>query len=413
MTTYHTDVLVIGGGAAGLAAATAAADAGREALLVEREDYPGGVLEQCIHPGFGVHRYKEELTGPEFAARLVKELDVSGVKVLTRRSVLSIDPKTKAADTVGPEGRRLIRAKAVVLATGARERPFGALRIPGSRPVGIFTAGLAQKLVNLYNLLPGRRALILGSGDIGLIMARRLHLEGVEVVGVLELKPFPGGLTRNVVQCLEDFGIPLYLSHTVTAVHGEGRLTGVTAAAVDRTGRPIPGTERRFQVDTLILSVGLIPESELIDPFVGLDPINRGPLIDSKWQTEASWLFAAGNCVAVFDLVDTVAAAGESAGRAAARFAASGQQPRRRIPVVRGTNVTHLVPTVLDPDVPTTLHLRVPRPMERAQVQIGDGIVFRRFIGVRPAEMVEVKIPTEAMADLTRLPQVKVEVIPG
>jgi len=413
VSAYRADVLVIGGGAAGLAAATAAAEEGRETILLEREDYPGGVLEQCIHPGFGVHRYREELTGPEFAARLLREFDASGANVFTRRSVLSIDPKTGVVDTVGPEGRRVIHAKAVVLATGARERPFGALRIPGARPVGIFTAGLAQKLVNLYNLLPGHRALILGSGDIGLIMARRLHLEGVEVVGVLELKPFPGGLMRNVVQCLDDFGIPLHLSRTVTEVHGATRLTGVTTAAVDDAGRPIPGTERKFSVDTLILSVGLIPESELISRFVELDPINRGPCVDSKWQTDLPWLFAAGNSVAVFDLVDTVAAAGESAGRAAARFAAGGQRPSKRIPVVRGTNVTHLVPIALDPGVPATLHLRVPRPMERVQVRIGNGIVSRRLIGVRPAEMIEVKIPAEAMADLTRLSQVKVEVIPG
>lgn len=413
MNNYRTDVLVVGGGAAGLAAAATAAREGCEVVLIERENSPGGVLEQCIHPGFGVHRYREELTGPEFAARLIRELDKSGADVLTERSVLSIDPKTRVVDTTGPEGRREIRARAVVIATGARERPFGALRIPGPRPAGIFTAGLAQKLVNLYGLLPGRRALVLGSGDIGLIMARRLHLEGMEVVGVLELKPFPGGLTRNVVQCLDDFEIPLHLSHTVTAVHGEGRLTGVTAAQVDQTGRPIPGTEMEFSVDTLILSVGLIPESELIDPFVGLDPINRGPRVDSKWQTDLPWLFAAGNSVAVFDLVDAVAAAGESAGRFAARFAKNDIPETRKIPLSRGENVLHLVPTAIDPSVPTMLHLRVPRPMQRAQVRIGDGIVSHRFIGVRPAEMVEVEVPVEAAKELAKLGEVKVEVVEG
>ncbi len=411
MKSYRTDVLVIGGGAAGLAAASAAAEAGRETILIEREDSPGGVLEQCIHPGFGVHRYREELTGPEFAARLVEELDASGAEVLTGRSVLAIDPKTRAVETVGPEGVRTIRPKAVVFATGARERPFGALRIPGPRPVGIFTAGLAQKLVNLHNLLPGRRALILGSGDIGLIMARRLHLEGVEVVGVLELKPFPGGLMRNVVQCLDDYEIPLHLSHTVIAVHGTKRLTGVTAARVDETGRPITGTAREFAVDTLILSVGLIPEAELIGRFVGLDPINRGPCVDSRWRTRAPWLFAAGNSVAVFDLVDTVAAAGESAGRFAARFAENDIPEVRKIPISRGENVLHLVPTEIDPGVPTLIHLRVPRPMQRAQVRIGEGIVSRRLIGVRPAEMVEVEVPVEAAEELAKLADVKVEVV--
>ncbi len=413
MTVYRTDVLVIGGGAAGLAAATSAANAGQETLLIEREDGPGGVLEQCIHPGFGVHRYNEELTGPEFAIRLMQELENSGARVLTRRSVLAIDPQTGAVNTVGPEGLQTIRARAVVIATGARERPFGALRIPGPRPAGIFTAGLAQKLVNLYNLLPGRRALILGSGDIGLIMARRLHLEGVEVVGVLELKPFPGGLTRNVVQCLDDYGIPLHLSRTVTAVHGTERLTGVTTAQVDDNGRPIPGTEREFAVDTLILSVGLIPEAELINQFVTIDPINRGPRVDSKWQTDIPWLFAAGNSVAVFDLVDVVAGAGEAAGRFAARFADGDSRTGNTIPLIRGQNVLHLVPTALDPTVPTVVHLRVPRPMTRIQVRIGDGIVSRRFIGARPAEMLEVKVSPKAMTELAQLPKVKVEVIAG
>ncbi len=413
MTIYRTDVLVIGGGAAGLAAATAAANAGRETLLIEREDAPGGVLEQCIHPGFGVHRYNEELTGPEFAIRLMQELENSGARVLTRRSVLAIDPRTGAVNTVGPEGLRTIKPRAIVFATGARERPFGALRIPGPRPTGIFTAGLAQKLVNLYNLLPGRRALILGSGDIGLIMARRLYLEGVEVVGVLELKPFPGGLTRNVVQCLDDYGIPLHLSRTVTAVHGAGRLTGVTTAQVDDNGRPLPGTEREFAVDTLILSVGLIPEAELINQFVAIDPINRGPRVDSKWQTDIPWLFAAGNSVAVFDLVDVVAGAGEAAGLFAARFAGGESNAVNKIPLVRGQNVLHLVPTALDPAVATVVHLRVPHPMAKAQVRIGNGLVSRRVIGARPAEMVEVEIPREAMADLARLPEVTVEVIAG
>lgn len=413
MTSYRTDVLVIGGGAAGLAAATAAAGDGRKTILIECDSYPGGVLEQCIHPGFGVHRYGEDLTGPEFAARLMGEFESSRAKLLTETSVLSIDPATRAVVTVGPQGMRTLHPKSVILATGARERPFGALRIPGSRPAGILTAGLAQKLVNLYNLLPGHRALILGSGDIGLIMARRLHLEGVEVVGVLEIKPFPGGLTRNVVQCLEDYGIPLHLSHTVVEVHGKDRLTGVTTTQVDESGRPIPRTEQEFQVDTLILSVGLIPETDLISKFITLDEINHGPCVDSKWRTEAPWLFAAGNSVAVFDLVDTVAAAGESAGSFAARYAGGDTHISRMIPFIRGENVLLLVPAMLASNVPTVVFIRVPRPMERVRVQIGDGIVSRRLIGVRPAEMIEVKIPLEAAKELGNLPEIKVEVIEG
>jgi NADPH-dependent 2,4-dienoyl-CoA reductase/sulfur reductase-like enzyme len=413
VTTYRTDVLVIGAGAAGLAAATAAAGDGRKTILIERDSYPGGVLEQCIHPGFGVHRYGEDLTGPEFAARLMSEFESGRAKLLTETSVLSIDPATRAVVTVGPQGIRTIRAKAIVLATGARERPFGALRIPGSRPAGILTAGLAQKLVNLYNLLPGHRALILGSGDIGLIMARRLHLEGVEVVGVLELKSFPGGLTRNVVQCLDDYNIPLYLSRTVIGVHGRERLTGVTTAMVDEAGHVVAGSEREFHVDTLILSVGLIPETDLVSQFVALDRINGGPVVDSTWCTEAPWLFAAGNSVVVFDLVDTVAAAGEGAGKFAAQFVNGDNNGVRKTPLIRGNNVLHLVPTMIAPSAPTMIHLRVPRPMERVWVNIGGGIVSHRFVGVRPAEMIEVKIPLEAAKELGNLPEAKVEVIEG
>jgi len=406
------DVLVIGGGAAGLAAATAAARQGVRTLLLERDRYLGGVLEQCIHPGFGLHRYREELTGPEFAHRLRGELSESGAEVHTEATVLELDPHGPRVKAVSPKGVVVFRPRAVVWATGARERPLGALRLPGTRPAGIFTAGLAQKLMNIHGLLPGRRAVILGSGDIGLIMARRLHLEGVEVAGVLEIKPFPGGLMRNVVQCLEDFGIPLLLRRTVVELHGRGRLAGVTVVEVDEGGRPLPGTAEFLKCDTLVLSVGLIPENRLLELFMPLDPVNQGPRVNSLLQTEAPWLFAAGNNLAVFDLVDSVAALGARAGAAAARYAQGELPTGRVVPLVRGENVLHLVPSYLVPGEPTTVYIRVPRPLPRARVSLGD-VVTRNHLGARPAEMIEFKLAGEELEELVRLPQVRVEVSPG
>ncbi len=382
-------------------------------VLLERGERLGGVLEQCIHPGFGLHRYREELTGPEFAHRLKEELEDSGADVLTEATVLEISPNGPYVKVASPRGLKVFRPGAVVWAVGARERPFGALRIPGTRPSGVFTAGLAQRFLDLEGLLPGRRAVILGSGDIGLIMARRLHLEGVEVAAVLEIQPFPGGLTRNVVQCLHDFGIPLLLSHTVAEVHGKKRLTGITAVRVDEDWNPIPGTEKRFEVDTLILSVGLIPEVRLIEDFVALDPVNRGPRVNAQMQTEVPWLFSAGNCVAVFDLVDTVAALGERAGAAAARHVRGELPPGNRVPLVRGGNVVSLVPSALDGTLDeATVYLRVPRPMEGATVDLG-GVVRRKVRVVRPAEMIEIPLNGDHLRELTRLPEIVVEVRPA
>ena len=411
MSRDAVEVLVIGGGAAGMAAATAAARTGAKTLLLERNEDPGGVLNQCIHPGFGLHRYQEDLTGPEFAHRLLAELEGSHAKVVSRCSVIDIAPQGPLVKAVSPEGTMQIHPQALVWTTGARERPFGTLMTPGPRPAGIYTAGLVQRFVNIHGFLPGRRALILGSGDIGLIMARRLHLEGTEVAAVIELKPFPGGLIRNVVQCLEDYDIPLLLSHTVTKIHGADRLTGVTVAQVDEAGRPIPGTEDQVEVDTLILSVGLIPENELILPFVNLDPLNRGPRVDSRMQTETPWLFAAGNNVVIFDLVDSVAAVGEEAGRFAARYARGDLPPRHPIPLVRGENVLHLAPTALDPETPTTLYLRVSHPMRQARVLVGKAL-SRHHMGVRPSEMIEIRISGEALKELQGDPEARVEVIP-
>ncbi len=410
MNEKSVDVLVVGGGAAGLAAATAAANAGAQTLLLERDEEAGGVLNQCIHTGFGLHRYHEELAGPEFGYRLLTELTRTGAEVLSGCSVINIDPQGRAVEAMSPEGRMTIHPKALVWASGARERPYGALMAPGPRPAGIYTAGLAQRFVNIHGFLPGKRALILGSGDIGLIMARRLRLEGMDVLAVVELQPTPGGLMRNVVQCLEDYDIPLLLSHSIVGVEGHERLTGVTIARVDESRRPLPGTEKHFAVDTLILSIGLIPENELILPFTPIDTVNRGPRVNSLMQTEVPWLFAAGNNVAVFDLVDSVAAVGETAGRSAALYV-QGNLPREgSTHLVRGKNVLHLVPTSLVADVPTTIYLRASRTMGQATLHIGD-VISRKLPVVRPSEMIEIHIPQDVLTRLTREKEARVEVI--
>lgn len=404
------DVVVIGGGAAGMAAAMAAAKAGVKTLLIERERKLGGVLDQCIHPGFGLHRYHAELTGPEFAHRLLNELETSGAEILTDATVLNITEE-RVLRVASPCRFLKVKAKAVVWATGARERPFGSLLIPGARPAGIFTAGLAQKLVNIYGLLPGKRALILGSGDIGLIMARRLFLEGMKVVAVAEIKPFPGGLLRNVVQCLEDFGIPLLLRHTVARVHGEKRLRGVTLIEVDETGRPLSGTEKFMEVDTLVVSVGLIPEVRLLEGLLPPEQIQRGLFVNSFFQTEVPWLFVAGNSLVVFDLVDTVAKVGEQAGYNAALFAKDVLPSARFVFVRPGKNVAIVVPHKLAIGFPTTLRLRVTRPFLQARVRISE-VYERKHIGLRPAEMVEVELSSEDTAKLDPTAEVVVEVTP-
>jgi len=403
------DVLVIGGGAAGLAAATAAGAAGAKTLLLERNEEVGGVLNQCIHTGFGLHRYHEELAGPEFGQRLVTELMATPADVISDCSVLEIDPHGPVVEGLTPAGMLRIHPKAVVWASGARERPYGSLLAPGPRPAGIYTAGLAQRFVNIHGFLPGKRALIVGSGDIGLIMARRLRLEGMKVEAVIELQPFPGGLMRNIVQCLEDFDIPLLLSHTITSVQGRDRLTGVSVAQVDEARQPIAGTERHFAVDTLILSIGLIPENELISPFTEIDPINRGPCVNSLMQTDVPWLFAAGNNVAVFDLVDSVAAVGEVAGRSAALYARGNLREETSTRLVRGKNVLHLVPTSLAAWDSATIYLRATRAMHEATVRIGDVIARRQQI-VRPSEMIEIRITRDALIELVKSDETYVEV---
>lgn len=317
------DLVIIGGGSAGLAAAVAAYDAGvKNILILEKEDYPGGILLQCIHNGFGLHRFREELTGPEYAARFVAEVQKRpGIDVKIRSMVMKITPEKEVHFSSEAEGYCVVTARAVVSSTGCSERTRGAVQIPGDRPTGVMTAGLAQQYLNIGGYFIGKRVFILGSGDIGLIMARRMTLEGSKVLGVAELMPYSNGLNRNIVQCLNDFNIPLYLSHTVKKIIGKERLEKIIVAAVDEKFQFIPGTEEEFDVDTLLLSVGLIPSNPLLSSIgVKLHPKTGGPLVDEHMQTSIPGIFSCGNSLHVHDLVDFVSMEGETAGKAAAMY---------------------------------------------------------------------------------------------
>ncbi len=316
------NIVIIGGGPAGLAAAIAAYDAGERSILVlERDTSLGGILNQCIHNGFGLHTFKEELTGPEYAARYVQQLKERDIAYKLSTMVLDISADKTVTAMNSTDGLFEVQAGAIVLAMGCRERSRGALNIPGYRPAGVYAAGTAQRLVNMEGYLPGRRVVILGSGDIGLIMARRMTLEGASVLCVAELMPYSGGLKRNIVQCLDDFDIPLKLSHTVVDIEGKDRVTGITLAQVDANGKPIAGTEEHFDCDTLLLSCGLIPENELSRGIgLALNPITSGPLVNESLETSCTGVFAAGNVLHVHDLVDFVSEEAAAAGRAAAAY---------------------------------------------------------------------------------------------
>ena len=391
------DVAVIGGGPAGMGAALAAKRTGAHVLLIERNEHLGGILRQCIHPGFGLSHFKEELTGPEYAQRFIDQVKRTDIEVLTESMVIAIDRESDEAPgrlltIMSPDGMRRVRCGSIVLAMGCRERTRSEIKIPGSRPAGVFTAGLAQRYLNIENLAPGHRAVILGSGDIGLIMARRLSLEGCEVEGVYELMPYANGLARNVKNCLEDFGIPLHLSCTVTRIIGRGRLEAVEVSQVDDALRPIAGTERTVPCDMLLLSVGLIPENELACAAgVQLDPRTRGAAVDDRLMTTVPGIFSCGNVLHVHDLADNVTAEAERAGAAAAAWAAERQRARKGGPgrasepeadleqellEVRPSGLAgYVVPARISDRSGCRLFFRVRKPIERGRIRITSGAV--------------------------------------
>lgn len=401
----RTDVAIIGGGPAGLAAALAARKAGaRNVIIIERNHELGGILQQCIHNGFGLHRFQEELTGPEYAYRFIPEVQADpGIEVYLNTMVLNLTQEQEITAVHPSYGLIKLQAKSTILAMGCRERTRGALAIPGTRPAGVFTAGSAQRFVNMDGFMPGKRVVILGSGDIGLIMARRFTLEGAKVEAVVEVMPYPAGLNRNIAQCLEDFDIPLYLSSTVTTIHGKDRVEGVTVSQVDEKWRPLPGTERYIPCDTLLLSVGLIPENELSEAAsVPLDNRTSGAIVDENRETLIPGIFACGNVLHVHDLVDYVSEEAEIAGQAAARYAleattdpkAAALRKEKQLVVKPGQNVRYVLPQRLTPNAEAELFLRVTHPMEAITLTL-NGVVLARRRLVRPSEMLKIKLRPE------------------
>ncbi|MDR1598766.1 MAG: FAD-dependent oxidoreductase [Oscillospiraceae bacterium] len=396
-----TDVAVIGAGPAGLAAAVAAVDKGANVLLLERDARPGGILQQCVHNGFGLHYFGEELTGPEYAARFAGEAArrADRVSFLPDTMALSLDSDRTITAVSPREGPLTIKPGAVVLAMGCRERARGALGIAGTRPAGVYTAGAAQRLVNLDGYLPGRRVVILGSGDIGLIMARRLTWEGAKVLMVCELMPYSSGLNRNIVQCLRDYDIPLYFNTTVSRVHGSERVEAVTVVKVDGKRQAIPGTERVVECDTLLLSVGLMPENELTRMAgIQLDPVTGGAVVDERRQTSLPGVFACGNVLQVHDLVDHVSREAEIAGRYAAGYAKAGTLPMPKLSVSAEGFTRYVVPQRIsaEPEGMVDLYFRVGDAVKPARLTVrtadGKTILTRRKKAMTPGEMEHVKV---------------------
>jgi len=410
---------VIGGGPAGLAAALKAWDEGiRDIYLIERDMELGGILPQCIHDGFGAIIFKESLTGPEYAQRYIDMLAKTEVKIKLNTMVLDITPEKKVTAVNSEDGILEIDAKAIILAMGCRERTRFQIMIPGDRPAGIFTAGTAQRFVNIEGYLPGKKIVIVGSGDVGLIMARRFILEGAKVEGVYEIMPYPGGLNRNVVQCLQDYDIPLHLSHTVVEIKGKKRVEGATVAEVDEHMKPIKGTERFVSCDTIILAIGLIPENELSKRSgIQMDDTRGGPTVNEWMETSIPGVFACGNVVHVHDLVDYVTESAETAGISAARYIKRELERREKpIKIELGRNVRYAVPQLISEKRlkgKIRFYLRVRNPERKVEIKAlarQDKVFVKKFRIVRPSEMIRLEIPTENLSKAEEYCQLRFEV---
>ena len=403
MNVKH-DIVIVGGGPAGMAAAVAAFDSGiKDVVILDREEEPGGILRQCVHNGFGLHKLGQELTGPEYAAVYADMVAQRGIKVYRETTVLKVGAD-RVVTATNRDGILKIEAGAVVLAMGCRERSRGALKIPGTRPSGIYSAGTAQKLINCKGYMVGKKAVILGSGDIGLIMARRMSLQGAKVEAVCELMPYSGGLTRNIVQCLEDYDIPLYLSTTVAEIHGRKRLEGVTIAQVDENRVPIESTKRYIECDTLLLSCGLIPENELTrEAGISLDRITSGAVVDQNRQTDVPGIFACGNVLQVHDLVDYVSDEAEIAGKGAAAFVRGELASGATIATVAGNGVRYVLPQRVCPENENVdLFMRVVKPYGKVRftVRSGDTVLATATrIKVAPGEMEKITVKADKLAE--------------